>query len=46
MDYFLNLFYVYMMGCAFLTLCFGIEGAMAVAYWLRDRWRWMRWFSL
>lgn len=28
MEYFLNLFYVYLFGCAFLTLCFGAEWAL------------------
>lgn len=28
MQYFLNLLYVYLIGCAFLTACFGMEAVL------------------
>lgn len=37
-EYFLNLFYVYAVGCAFVSACFGVEWAMM--WWdKRTEWR-------
>ena len=40
-----NLAYVLVIGYLALCVLFAAEGIYYAVRWLRDRWRWLKWFS-